>query len=360
MGVSTDIKVAAQAPVALWYTRCPVPTGFGLALQSGLLEDEFRRREAASLTAVQDSPDRAVRQSHYTHTQPNSFRHGGAYPALWAQANGADTKVIGLSRVRTRQTILTLPDSPINSARDLAGRRVLLLRRPHEPIDFNYLSGLRTLDAAARSAGLCASEIVHAERVVDSAFIDDRPAQRSLESGEPGLKRNAISAWPQTLFPLVRGEVDAIVAGGPQAVELEYLAGLKVVFDQGDLPLREQSHNSLPLVFTVNADLVRERPDLVLRVLRTALQAEELARKDPGLARRLVARELGISERLAGHAYGEGLAGDLTLDFAPDKIAALKAEAAFLHEQGALPRPVDVDAWLEPGLLDAARRGRAS
>jgi hypothetical protein len=28
----------------LWYTRCPVPTGLGIALQKGWLEESFRSR----------------------------------------------------------------------------------------------------------------------------------------------------------------------------------------------------------------------------------------------------------------------------------------------------------------------------
>ncbi|MBY8820763.1 hypothetical protein [Sphingomonas colocasiae] len=340
----------------LWYTRCPVPTAFGLALQRNLIEDEFGGDPGLAIGALQDSPDRAVRQSHYTHSQPRSFRHGGNYPAIWAQAHGADTRVIGLSAIATRQTILVLPDSPLRAATDLHGKRILLLRRPHEPVDFHYLTGLRTVEKALAFAGLNRHDVTIVEHHIGTAYVDDRPAQHSSgRSAEPPLRKEAIAPWPANLYPLVRGEVDAVVAALTQSVELEYLAGLRPIFDQKRLPLDVQGHNSRPLTFAVKADLIRERPDLVRRVLARALEAETFIRDQPDQALRLFARELAISERVAIHSYGETLVDDLRIDFRDDRVAALRDEVDFLFRAGAIPERIDVDAWLDPSFLDALR-----
>jgi len=65
----------------LWYTRCSVPTPFGIAEQRGWFDEELAADKDVEILALQSSPDPKVHQSHYTHTQPNSFRQGGNYPA---------------------------------------------------------------------------------------------------------------------------------------------------------------------------------------------------------------------------------------------------------------------------------------
>jgi ABC-type nitrate/sulfonate/bicarbonate transport system substrate-binding protein len=63
----------------LWYTRCPVPTAFSLAIRLGWIDREFEA-DGLRVAALLDSPSRNVRESHFAHTQPNSFRHGGNIP----------------------------------------------------------------------------------------------------------------------------------------------------------------------------------------------------------------------------------------------------------------------------------------
>ncbi len=97
----------------LWYTRCPVPTGLGIALQQGWLEAALRA-DGTSLRSLRESDQEAVRESHFDHTLQNSVRHGGNIPALWARAAGRETRVIGLSWSDETQLILTLPGSGID------------------------------------------------------------------------------------------------------------------------------------------------------------------------------------------------------------------------------------------------------
>ena len=98
----------------LWYTRCPVPTGLGIALQKGWLEESFRS-QCTNVQSLRESNDKAVRESHFDHTLQNSVRHGGNIPALWARASGRDTRVLGLSWSDETQLILSLPDSGIRT-----------------------------------------------------------------------------------------------------------------------------------------------------------------------------------------------------------------------------------------------------
>lgn len=344
----------------LWYTRCPVPTTFGIALQRGWLEREFPRDGGLAFRALQESGDRRVLQSHYLHTQPNSFRHGGNYPAIYAQAAGADTRVIGLSFAGVSQAVLTLPDSDIRSVADLKGRRLLAVRRPHEPIDHVRLSALRTYQTALATAGLTLDDVEIVERTVQGAYIDDRLAQKtSFCAAEPRVQKSSTGSWRHTLYPLVRGEVDAIAAGATAALQLQTQGELRAVFDLASLPPEDQANNNTPLVFAVNAALLERRPDLVERVLQCALQAEHDARRDPDRTLHDLAIELAQPERLIREVYGTQLQALLRLDFEDHAVAALRRQAEFLYAQGAIPQPVDVDRWLAPEPLQRLRSAGA-
>jgi ABC-type nitrate/sulfonate/bicarbonate transport system substrate-binding protein len=358
----TSSAQRATAPSAspsvneLWFTRCPVPTTFGIALQLGWLQEEFPRDGGVSFRALQESKDPKVLQSHYTHTQPNSFRHGGNYPAIYAQATGANTRVIGLSFLHASQTILTLPDSTIRSVKDLKGRRLLVVRRPHEAIDHAYLSALRTYQTALATEGLTLDDVEIVEHIVHSSYIHDRLVQKtSADAPEPTVQKSSTGSWRHTLYPLVRGEVDAIASGGTSSLQFQTQGELRVVFDLSTLPLELQANNNSPLVFAVNAALLESNPDLVERVLRRALQAERLAARKPDEALHRLAVELAQPERLIRQVYGPTLNALLHIDFDPRKIAALKSQVRFLSERGAIPAPVDVDRWLAPELLDRLR-----
>ncbi len=353
--------VVDTAPVSLWYTRCGVPTGFGVAVQSGLLRNEFADG-AASLTALQDSPDPAVHQSHFTHSQPDSFRHGSAFPAIWAQANGADTRVLGLSIMRGAQTLLARPDSSIRTSADLRGKRLLVPRRPFEPIDYLYANTLRLYEIALRQAGLTLDDVEMVEQVIDRPFIVDRrtPGQASpADPAHSGSRRAKPGAWSDTVPPLLRGEVDVITSGGSIGAPpllLEDLLGLQVVFDADWIDDEvARANNSTVLVFAAKADLVRRRPDLVRRVLTRVLQAEAEGARDPEELARHVAREQFASEHLVRKAHGGSLVPSLRIDFDPIKVAALESLVAYLHRLGLIDRPLDVPSWLDPAPLASAR-----
>jgi ABC-type nitrate/sulfonate/bicarbonate transport system substrate-binding protein len=98
----------------LWYTRCPVPTPLGIAAQLGWIEAEFDRDKIAVRT-LQDEQDSKLRESHFDHWLPNSFRQGGSIPAIWARSRGRDTRLLGLTWTDESQVILTRPDSGIRS-----------------------------------------------------------------------------------------------------------------------------------------------------------------------------------------------------------------------------------------------------
>lgn len=356
----------AAEPVTLWYTRCGVPTAFGAAIQAGAYAPGGAAAlEGARLLALQDSPDPAVHQSHFTHAQPDSFRHGSAFPAIWAQAAGAETRILGISLMRGAQTLLSRPGSGIRTPADLRGRRLLVPCRPAEPIDYLRANTLRLYGLALASAGLTLAEVELVERVIERPFIADRPTPKRAGEAAPGWVRPRAGKWADSVPALLAGEVDVITSGGSigaPALLHEELLGFHVVFDADWIADDvERANNSTVLVFAVKEALLRRRPDLVGQILDGALEAEALAAADPATFARYIGREQQVAEEFVLRAHGaEGLAAAVRIGFEPRAVAALEAAVDYLDRLRLTPRRIDVAAWLAPEPLAAARARRAS
>ena len=76
----------------LWYTRCPVPTPLGLAVQLGWFKDEFGP-EGIVLNSLQESLDEKIKESTTTWPSPFAraaiFRPSGRKPMAVTPASSA-------------------------------------------------------------------------------------------------------------------------------------------------------------------------------------------------------------------------------------------------------------------------------
>ena len=108
----------ARLPRTIWYTRCPVPTASGIAIQKGWLKEAFAS-EGIAVRSMRHSHDPKTRESHYTHTLEDSFRQGGNTPALFARSEGKDTVLLGLHWIPQYQAILSLPGSGLTKLKQL-------------------------------------------------------------------------------------------------------------------------------------------------------------------------------------------------------------------------------------------------
>jgi ABC-type nitrate/sulfonate/bicarbonate transport system substrate-binding protein len=93
----------------IWFTRCPVPTATGLAYKLGWLTEEFAT-DGIRIAAIQEAP-RELSRHHYDHEMPTLIREGGNLLALAAKAQGAPSKLIGLTWIDEAQAIIVRPDS---------------------------------------------------------------------------------------------------------------------------------------------------------------------------------------------------------------------------------------------------------
>lgn len=335
----------------LWYTRCPVPTGLGIALQRGWLEEAFAQQHTR-IKSLQESDDVTVRESHFDHTLQNSVRHGGNIPAIWARASGRDTRVIGLSWADEIQLILTLPGSGIRSVRDLKGRKFGLPLWRNVQIDFSRAQAIRALENALRLDGLEVADVELVDFVIERRPSDE-PVQRidgkaDLSTG--GGSRNA------ELVGLLRGEVDAIFLKGAHAAQMVHHFGLQVVIDTGSHPEPlVRSNNGTPRTLTVDQHLLDHYPETAVRLVEATLRADEWARAHPPEARQFLARETNSNDFWVRRAYGEDAHLRLRTDFDATSIAALQDFTDFLHRWRFIPAAFDVRDWIAAAPYEQAR-----
>ena len=335
----------------LWYTRCPVPTPLGIAIQLGWFADEFAD-DGIELHSIQETTDANARESHFDHTLPSSFRQGGNIPALWARSRGADTKVIGLSWTDEFQAIVTLSGSKVQRAADLVGRRIGLPVNPVS-IDFNRASALRGFAKALELDG---------RDLRDVEWIDT-PSAEPAGSGAGGLstgehrRLRSRHGYRAEVLALIRGEVEAIFVKGALGLETVRLIGGQVVADLGSHPdTKVRINNGTPRTLTVDTKLIDERPDIVARFLGRVIDAGDWARAHPDETFAYIAQETGSTADWARAAYGDDAPAKLATFLSEDATAALSDFKDFLFAHGFLPADFDVRGWIDPRPLEAVAR----
>jgi ABC-type nitrate/sulfonate/bicarbonate transport system substrate-binding protein len=341
----------------LWYTRCPVPTGLGIALQKGWLEESFRTQNT-TVKSLRESNDKAVRESHFDHTLQNSVRHGGNIPAIWARSTGRETRVLGLSWADEVQLILTLPDSAIKKPKDLKGRRFGLPKWENVQIDFSRAQAIRGLENALRLDGLEVSDVELVDYAISSGQ-SDAPAERI--AGTQIFSGRRAGGQARELVGLLRGEVDAIFLKGASAAHLANLFGLHTVIDTGSHPEPlVRANNGTPRTLTVDQSLIENHFDAAVRIVDQVLRAEAWAWSHPEETRQFLARESNSSEYWVTAAYGSDAHLRLKTNLQERSVSALQDFSNFLHRWGFIPNAVDVRSWIDGRALDAAPQSRGT
>ncbi|MGW1547175.1 ABC transporter substrate-binding protein [Streptomyces sp. NPDC002346] len=321
----------AVLPHTLWFTRCPVPTATGIAADRQWLADEFTP-DGITVRSLQDAAPDADRAAHFTHALPGLFREGGNVPALWARSRGERTRLIGLTWIEERQTVLVAPGSGIRGADALRGLR-LAVPRHSIAIDFWRAMALRGFEGALASAG----------HTLDDATLVDVPADE--HDGQ----------WAAELAALRRGDVDAVYVKGALAVEAARRAGAEVAVELDELPDRRfRINNGTPRPITVHQQLLDDHPDLVDRFLAVLLRAADWATGQPDEVARILGAETGAGAAGVAGAYRPGTHLTLHPDLSDQRLALLAEQEAGLRVHGFLPEPVDVTAWADPEPLRRA------
>lgn len=337
----------------IWYTHCPFPTAFGVALRKGWIHEEMARA-GVEVRALGASGDPDVQRFRRDKTSPRSFRQGGNVAPLIARSRGNDVRLIGLSRTAGAYPLLTLPDSPVKNTSDLIGRRIAIPRRPNASVDIWRAAALRTARNQLATAGLSLREV----KLVDVDIKGDyfEPVH-SVSAERSGIADTVSSSQTAEVLALVRGEVDAIASEGATAAILAATLGL-VAVEPGTSAAPQVNNRNLMAV-TVSGGLLDRNPELVTRVLVQILAAAEWSIDEEPEAKRLIALEAGIHEDLLERSFSPSVNRQLSVDLRPDKITDLIGQHDFLLEKGFLEGEVDFDQFIESAPLQTAlaRRG---
>ncbi|WP_214104180.1 ABC transporter substrate-binding protein [Acrocarpospora catenulata] len=318
----------------IWYTRCPVPTASGVALDTGRL--------AARLAGLTVAPLRAsgVTEAHFDHRLPALFREGGNVPALWARSRGERTRLVGLTWVPELQAVVTRRDSGITGPGDLAGRRLILPTHGGERVDFFRAMALRGFDATLRSAGLA---------LADAVLVDaPAPLPQTEDVGADGF-------YGATVAALRAGLGDAAYVKGAPGADVMAYDDLVCVHDLNrTADPRLQINNGTPRTLTVSADLADRRPDLVARYIAALRDAARWAAGHPEETAGIVAAETGSTRAGVARGYGDTLHHRLEPELRPEWIAYLEDQKRFLLHHGVLPHDFAIGEWIDPGPLAAS------
>jgi ABC-type nitrate/sulfonate/bicarbonate transport system substrate-binding protein len=355
---SHDTQAADRRAVTeLWYTRCPVPTASSIAISQGWLDEEFAP-DGITVASLRASGATTVRESHFDHTQADSFRQGGNIPPIWTRSRGNDLRLIGLSWAEQHQAIVTLPGSGIEGPEDLRGKRFGRTRHINDQIDFWHASALRGLTWALRAGGLGLDDVQLVDVIESEPFV---PAHDASHSGSLFGAYTNRRLQAAEVLALIRGEVDAIYVAGGRGPDLEAFLGVHTVFDiqaQDDPELRIS--NIAPVALTVSGQLLDERPDLVTRYVAASLRAAAWAKDNARETHRILAHEVGIAEELSAPAYTPEVHAKLAFSLDEDLVAAIESQRDFLLEHGYIADSFDVREWIAPEPLEQARALLAS
>ncbi|WP_244099481.1 ABC transporter substrate-binding protein [Burkholderia gladioli] len=338
----------------LWYTRCPAPTPFGVAIRQGRLHDEFAR-DGLSIAALQDADDPLIRRSHFTHSQPWSFRQGGNIPALWARAQGSDTRLIALSWVDEFQALIALDPALAASPEALARARFgLPVNTRASVVDFHRATALRGFDSLLAVRGIALDAIALVELPHAPRSLEDTAAGTDLPVGQ-WLAQQRPHEFSREAAALLRGEADVVFVKGATGLDIANQLGATVLVEIGEQPERRRhANNGTPRPLTVDATLLRERPDLVERVLMRTLEAGGWAAAHPDDTIAYLARETRSAEHWVRRAYRPDVHRQMTIGIDRGSLAALDDFKRFLHGHGFLPNDFDLDDWVDPAPLAAA------
>jgi ABC-type nitrate/sulfonate/bicarbonate transport system substrate-binding protein len=349
----TISNITRFRPTEVWYTVCPVPSSISIALARGELQRGFEH-SGAKLNNVRKHADRNVREAHYDQTQQNLFREGGNIPPLWSRSVGRDVRLIGLTWIEHYAALITLKSSGIRTPADLKGKKLGLVNRPHDRIDFTRATQLRGYLTALRAGNVSRDAVTFVDLTYEKPLVAEAPEAQALSSSAFGIvgvrERQGV-----LLRALLEGTVDALYLTGTGS-EIQALADADIVYDAAKaLDPSDRVSNLTPVTFTVKGELLDSQPDIVTEYLAAGIRSARWARANPEEAARYIGRDTGTQEEAVGFAYSRGVAAQLETSLDPALLSHLETQKRFLLEEGFITSDFSLSDFVAPEPLRKAR-----
>lgn len=344
----------AGKPVDIWYTVCPVPSAISVAIGKGDLQKAFANT-GVNLQSLRTHSDLKVREAHYDQTQPGLFREGGNIPPLWARSDGRNLRLIGLTWIEHFSAVLTLPESNIRTPADLKGKRLALINRPNETIDYARATALRGYLTALKHGGVRREDVTFVNIDIQERHVGKQPKPGTLSSSAFSVSH---MRKQDGLFvkALLQGHVDALYVTGSRA-DIHALLDAHVVFDAATAPDPfDRINNVTPVAFTVRGELLESHPDVVTAYVAQNIRTARWARENPREAERYIARDSGLPEETVSLRYSPAVAASLEPSLDPTLISYLDNQKNFLLAEGFIKNDFSIDEFVAHEPLAAARK----
>jgi len=335
----------------IWFTRCPVPTATGLAYKLGWLDAEFAPDgiRIATLQEHRQEVGRDLGRHHYDHQLPSLIREGGNLLAIAARAQGAPSKLIGLTWIDEAQAILVRPGSGITRPEDLKGKRIALPGWSEKP-DASHVRGSSI--ARGMSQHGIKGALAYAGLTFDDVHFVEVGQQRPAEGDDRAQLQSLWTGLPD----LVEGRVDAAYVKGASAIDAAQRLGLEVGIDLDALPDRRwRVNNGTPRPITVHQDMLDNHFDLVVRFLERTLAAADWARTNQAKVREVLGGETRAGAQSVERAYSDETLADLHPDLSDERLALFEQQKTFMHVHNLLDRDFALADWVDSRPLEAAR-----
>ncbi len=331
----------------IWFTRCPVGNASEIAINKGWLKDEFAG-VGIQVNSVHRLPEKDW-DVHFTHKHPQFFREGGNIPPIWARANGADTKLIGLSFLEQKQSIFVKRNSSIKTVNDLKGKRLALPRRVNEKIDFWNATVKHGFISALEANGIDRQDVEFVDLPVAEPYLDSSPYNDSVFT--PGKNKLFQKA---EIDALLRGDVDAIYSTGGRTYELRH-NGAREVFDiSRDLDPEQRININYPNIITVSGAFSKKYPEIVTRYLKVLIKAGRWAKENRDEAVKIFAGGTYVSEEAFVNSYPEDYQNHVVPEISERGLSALEVQMNFLKDEGYIKNGFNINSWKDRSFLQTA------
>lgn len=336
------------------FTRCPVGGGTEILLQKGWLKEAFEK-VGAEIIMLQSLPE-AEHVKHYTQEAPLTFRDGGNVPPIWSRSNGTRTKVIGLTAIKQSHAIIVAPDSGIHSPEQLRGKRLSVPRFDVDHVDPMRAMVVRGYKTVLDAYGISSGEVTFVD-IAAAAKKNFRHADSDEGTRSQGPNdSNFIPQHIEELEALQKGEIDALFSHRSLVGQIEAKGLGRILIDITKTGL-SNVNNIYPSVITVDEDFARENRDIVVIYLKELLRTAQWVRSNHEEALQIAAKgQYGATYENLLSTRSEEAYKEYTPSFSPELTALLKQQKDFLLENHFIERDFDLDAWLDPGFLEEARK----
>ena len=340
----------------IYYTRCPVATATGIALETGQFEKEFGDGPV-QFRNIKELGREKMLKSHFDHHLDNSVREGGAIPPIWARSRGADTALLGLTYVKDSLAFMVRADSDIHRFTDLANKRCSLPLHPKLLTDFMRANTERGFLSALAEHDMAPETVNFVDTIIDNDFKDAANPDSGADKNRDGKQFEA-TMFDHELQALIDGDVDVIFTKNVQPARLMRLYGdrLRIIYDLLDANSSDHIINGNPRIITVSRNVVDEDPELVIRYLQVLIRSAHYGSTHQAETARIWAGEIGVEVEDIYNSYRGEFHTTVWPSLSATTLRRLRVQINFLREHGYLENDLDIEQWMAADLLQEAYR----